>query len=151
MHATSYSALDCEIITLAAVWDLIDSMVHYGHFMKESIAWRTPFYCFEHHRGCAQALKALAAGDGRPPASAEARGQGPRAPRGRSGSALPPGGSPSFLILPVHVRPDASTDQASRSPRGPRMLFRSTPRAGRRRERRRVLKARSRKAATVAL
>src|SRR5215213_8301160 len=67
MHATSYSALDCEIITLAAVWVLIDSMVHYGHFMKESIAWRTPFYCFEHHRGCAQALKALAAGDGRPP------------------------------------------------------------------------------------
>ncbi len=31
----SYSALDREIITLAAVWDLIGSMVHYGHFMKE--------------------------------------------------------------------------------------------------------------------
>jgi len=30
-----YSALDREIITLAAVWDLIGSMVHYGHFMKE--------------------------------------------------------------------------------------------------------------------
>ena len=31
----SYSASDREIITLAAVWDLIGSMVHYGHFMKD--------------------------------------------------------------------------------------------------------------------
>lgn len=35
MADKSYSPLDREIITLAAVWDLIDSMVHYGHFMKE--------------------------------------------------------------------------------------------------------------------
>jgi hypothetical protein len=35
MTRKSYSALDREIITLAAVWDLIGSMVHYGHFMKE--------------------------------------------------------------------------------------------------------------------
>ncbi|THD42734.1 MAG: hypothetical protein E7774_14620 [Bradyrhizobium sp.] len=35
MADRSYSALDREIITLAAVWDLIGSMVHYGHFMKE--------------------------------------------------------------------------------------------------------------------
>jgi hypothetical protein len=35
MGDSSYSALDREIITLAAVWDLIGSMVHYGHFMKE--------------------------------------------------------------------------------------------------------------------
>ena len=32
MVGKSYSALDREIVTLAAVWDLIDSMVHYGHF-----------------------------------------------------------------------------------------------------------------------
>ncbi len=49
-----------------------------------------------------------------------------------------PGGSPSFLILPVHVRPDASTDQASRSPRGPRMLLDHRPGPKRPRERRRV-------------
>jgi hypothetical protein len=35
MADKSYSALDREIITLAAVWDLIGSMVHYGHFMNE--------------------------------------------------------------------------------------------------------------------
>jgi hypothetical protein len=35
MDAKSYTALDREVIALAAVWDLIDSMVHYGHFMKE--------------------------------------------------------------------------------------------------------------------
>ena len=35
MDAKSYTALDHEIITLAAVWDLIGSMVHYGHFEKE--------------------------------------------------------------------------------------------------------------------
>lgn len=35
MTKKSYSALDQEIITLAAVWDLIGSMVHYAHFMKE--------------------------------------------------------------------------------------------------------------------
>jgi hypothetical protein len=35
MADKSYSALDREIITLAAVWDLIGSMVHYAHFMKE--------------------------------------------------------------------------------------------------------------------
>lgn len=35
MVGKSYSSLDREIITLAAVWDLIGSMVHYGHFMKE--------------------------------------------------------------------------------------------------------------------
>jgi hypothetical protein len=35
MHSKRYSALDREIITLAAVWDLIGSMVHYGCFMKE--------------------------------------------------------------------------------------------------------------------
>src|SRR5215208_729396 len=129
MHATSYSALDCEIITLAAVWDLIDSMVHYGHFMKESIAWRTPFYCFEHHRGCAQALKALAAGDGRPP---QVPKRGARDQERRAGG-LVRLASRRVAFLPhpsrAHVRPDASTDQASRSPRGPRMLFRSTPRA----------------------
>jgi len=34
MSDKSYSALDREIITLAAVWDLIGSLVHYGHFMK---------------------------------------------------------------------------------------------------------------------
>lgn len=34
MDKTSYSALDREIFTLAAVWDLVGSMVHYGHFMK---------------------------------------------------------------------------------------------------------------------
>ena len=35
MVCKSYSSLDREIITLAAVWDLIDSMVHYGHFAKD--------------------------------------------------------------------------------------------------------------------
>jgi hypothetical protein len=35
MPVNSYSALDREIVTLAAVWDLIGSMVHYGHFLKE--------------------------------------------------------------------------------------------------------------------
>ena len=30
----SYSAQDREIVTLAAVWELIGSMVHYGNFMK---------------------------------------------------------------------------------------------------------------------
>jgi hypothetical protein len=68
-------------------------------------------------RGCARALKALAAGDGWPPQvpKREARDQERRA----GGLVrLAPGGSPSFLLLPVHVRPDASTDQASRSPRG---------------------------------
>jgi hypothetical protein len=35
MSDKSFSALDREIITLAAVWDLIGSMVHYGHFVKE--------------------------------------------------------------------------------------------------------------------
>lgn len=30
----SCSALDREIVTLAAVWDLIGSMVHYGHFQS---------------------------------------------------------------------------------------------------------------------
>jgi hypothetical protein len=34
MNDKPYSALDREIITLAAVWDLIGSMVHYGHFMN---------------------------------------------------------------------------------------------------------------------
>ena len=34
MTGTQYTALDREIITLAAVWDLIGSMVHYGHFEK---------------------------------------------------------------------------------------------------------------------
>lgn len=34
MTRDSYSALDREIITLAAVWDMIGSMVHYGHFVK---------------------------------------------------------------------------------------------------------------------
>jgi hypothetical protein len=34
MNEQSYTALDREIITLAAVWDLIGSMVHYGHLMK---------------------------------------------------------------------------------------------------------------------
>lgn len=34
MRETPYTALDREIITLAAVWDLIGSMVHYGHFEK---------------------------------------------------------------------------------------------------------------------
>ena len=40
----------------------------------------------------ANALKALAAGDGRPPQVPKSRGQGPRAPRGRSGSAQPQAG-----------------------------------------------------------
>jgi hypothetical protein len=35
VRTKSYSALDREVITLAAVWDLIGSTVHYGHFMKE--------------------------------------------------------------------------------------------------------------------
>jgi hypothetical protein len=35
MNEKLYSALDHEIITLAAVWDLIGSMVHYGHFEKD--------------------------------------------------------------------------------------------------------------------
>lgn len=35
MDANRYSSLDREIITLAAAWDLIGSMVHYGHFLKE--------------------------------------------------------------------------------------------------------------------
>lgn len=35
MADKSHSALDREIITLAAVWDLIDSVVHYGHFEKD--------------------------------------------------------------------------------------------------------------------
>ena len=61
--------------------------------------------------------------------SAEARGQGPRAPRGRSGSARLKAGRLPSSSLPVHVRPDASTDQASRSPRGPRMLLDPKPRA----------------------
>ena len=30
----SYSKLEQEIIVLAAAWDLIGSMVHYGHFVK---------------------------------------------------------------------------------------------------------------------
>ena len=29
------SSIEIEIISLAAVWDLIDSMVHYGHFEKD--------------------------------------------------------------------------------------------------------------------
>ena len=32
---TPYSAFDREIVVLAAVWDLIASMVHYAHFEKE--------------------------------------------------------------------------------------------------------------------
>ncbi|MFE0017552.1 hypothetical protein ACFWXH_22110 [Mesorhizobium sp. NPDC059054] len=32
--AKTYSPLDREIVTLAAVWDLIGSMVHYAHFEK---------------------------------------------------------------------------------------------------------------------
>ena len=32
--AETYSPLDREIVTLAAVWDLIGSMVHYAHFEK---------------------------------------------------------------------------------------------------------------------
>lgn len=35
MKAGKYSPLDREIIVLAAAWDLIGSMVHYGHFEKE--------------------------------------------------------------------------------------------------------------------
>lgn len=35
MADKSYSVLDREIIALAAVWDLIGSLVHYGHFEKE--------------------------------------------------------------------------------------------------------------------
>lgn len=35
MDAGEYSPLDREIIILAAVWDLIGSMVHYAHFEKE--------------------------------------------------------------------------------------------------------------------
>lgn len=35
MASKSYSPLDREIIILAAVSDLIGSMVHYGHFIKE--------------------------------------------------------------------------------------------------------------------
>ena len=35
MDANRYSPLDREIIILAAVWDLIGSMVHYAHFEKE--------------------------------------------------------------------------------------------------------------------
>jgi hypothetical protein len=35
MEAGRYSSLDREIIILAAVWDLIGSMVHYAHFEKE--------------------------------------------------------------------------------------------------------------------
>lgn len=34
MKANQYSPLDREIVVLAAVWDLIGSMVHYGHFIK---------------------------------------------------------------------------------------------------------------------
>lgn len=35
MESKTYSALDQEVITLAAVWDLIGSMVNYAHFEKE--------------------------------------------------------------------------------------------------------------------
>jgi hypothetical protein len=35
MDDSKYSTLDREIIVLAAAWDLIGSMVHYAHFMKE--------------------------------------------------------------------------------------------------------------------
>ncbi|MHA6689314.1 hypothetical protein [Devosia sp. A449] len=35
MAKTKYTDLDREIIVLSAVWDLIDSMVHYGHFVKQ--------------------------------------------------------------------------------------------------------------------
>jgi hypothetical protein len=34
-EAKTYSTLDQEVITLAAVWDLIGSMVHYAHFEME--------------------------------------------------------------------------------------------------------------------
>ena len=34
MNTKPYSDLDKEIIVLAAAWDLIGSMVHYGHFVK---------------------------------------------------------------------------------------------------------------------
>lgn len=34
MKPKQYSDLDREIIVLSAVWDLIESMVHYGHFEK---------------------------------------------------------------------------------------------------------------------
>ncbi|UWQ50729.1 hypothetical protein K3720_04820 [Leisingera caerulea] len=36
MTDVKYSTLDQEIIVLAAVWELIGSMVHYGHFVKYS-------------------------------------------------------------------------------------------------------------------
>ncbi len=36
MTEEKYSNLDQEIIILAAVWELIGSMVHYGHFVKYS-------------------------------------------------------------------------------------------------------------------
>lgn len=35
MANEKYTDLDREIIVLSAVWDLIGSMVHYGHFVKE--------------------------------------------------------------------------------------------------------------------
>lgn len=35
MDASRYSPLDREVIILAAGWDLIGSMVHYAHFVKE--------------------------------------------------------------------------------------------------------------------
>ena len=35
MDTNRFSSLDREIIVLAAAWDLIGSMVHYAHFMKE--------------------------------------------------------------------------------------------------------------------
>ncbi len=34
MKSKNYSDLDREIIVLSAVWDLVDAMVHYGHFEK---------------------------------------------------------------------------------------------------------------------
>jgi hypothetical protein len=34
MVIKKYTDLDREIIVLSAVWDLIDSMVHYGHFVR---------------------------------------------------------------------------------------------------------------------
>ncbi|WP_171172761.1 hypothetical protein [Ruegeria sp. HKCCA0370] len=36
MEKQDYSKLDQEILVLAAVWDLIGAMVHYGHFFKDS-------------------------------------------------------------------------------------------------------------------
>jgi hypothetical protein len=88
---------------------------------RRPASWRRPRPSRRKTRVRANALKAPKPAGAIPqgPAGAEARGQGPRASRGRSGSArVLSGTQPTHPTLVRTSARTRSTDQASRSPRG---------------------------------